>query len=137
MFGLMLCSLLGCGEGLPDRSTDAPEIAVAAPTDDAADPAVATAPPRLTDAAAAVPDAQLSSSDSAEPQPTAPPPDTDGDGVIDTADNCPDTEQGKQVDAAGARSIRTATAWSARRTSVPTARTGSRSTRPGVDRGLR
>ena len=26
MVGLLLCSLLGCGEGLPDRSTQAPDI---------------------------------------------------------------------------------------------------------------
>ena len=99
MFGLMLCSLLGCGEGLPDRSTQAPEIVTTAPTDDSSDPPV-VAGAAIADANAA-PDAQLPSADSAEPQPTAPPPDTDGDGVLDTTDTCPDTEQGKQVDAAG------------------------------------
>jgi OOP family OmpA-OmpF porin len=77
-FGLMLCALLGCGDGLPDRSASTSEI---------------SAPP--------VPDAPLSSTDSTEPQPTAPPADTDGDGVIDMLDRCAGTEQGKQVDAVG------------------------------------
>lgn len=95
MVGLLLCSLLGCGEGLPDRSTQAPDIVTTTPTDDPTDASAAA------DAATAVPDAQLPSADGAEPQPSAPPPDSDGDGVLDTADNCPDTEQGKQVDGAG------------------------------------
>jgi OOP family OmpA-OmpF porin len=92
-FGLMLCSLLGCGEGLPDRSTQAPEIVTTAPTDDAD---LATTPD-----ATETPDAQLASADAPEPQPTDAPADTDGDGVVDTADTCPDTEQGKQVDESG------------------------------------
>jgi OOP family OmpA-OmpF porin len=100
MFGLLLCSLLGCGEGLPDRSTQAPEIVTDTPTDEPIDASVVADAAAATDASA-VPDSQLPSPDSAEPQPTEPPPDTDGDGVLDTTDNCPDTEQGKQVDAAG------------------------------------
>src|SRR5258708_1245475 len=90
----MLCSLLGCGDGLPDRSASAPDISTPAPTDDAldADPAAL---------ATATPDAPLAATDGAEPQPTAPPPDTDGDGVIDSLDKCPGTEQGKQVDELG------------------------------------
>src|SRR4030095_6613777 len=98
MFGLLLCSLLGCGEGLPDRSTQAPEI-VTAPTDAPTDPPVSDA--QAVPDASATPDAQLPTADAAEPQPTAPPPDSDGDGVADAADNCPDTERGKQIDATG------------------------------------
>jgi OOP family OmpA-OmpF porin len=92
-FGLMLCALLACGEALPDRSAAAPEVAVSSPTNDADSPP--TLDPNAT------PDAALPSSSGAEPQPTSPPPDTDGDGVLDSADNCPDTEQGKPVDAMG------------------------------------
>ena len=92
-FWLMLCSLVGCGEGLPDRSTQAPEIVTTAPADDA-DRAT---PPQATE----TPDAQLASADAPAPQPTDAPADTDGDGVVDTADTCPDTEQGKQVDERG------------------------------------
>lgn len=103
LFGLMLCSsvacLSGCGEPGPDRSAGAPEIQVAEPADDA-DQTAAPAAPVVADSNA-TPDAQLSSTDAEEPQPTAPPPDSDGDGVIDIADSCPDTEQGKQVDANG------------------------------------
>lgn len=100
---LMLCGLAvclsGCGEPGPDRSAGAPEIPVAAPADDA-DQTAAPAAPTVADSSAA-PDTQLSSTDTTEPQPTAQPPDSDGDGVIDSADTCPDTEQGKQVDANG------------------------------------
>jgi OmpA-OmpF porin, OOP family len=105
MLGLMLCGLCGglsgCGEGgVPERSTGAPEIQVAAPSDDATGQTAPPTAPAVADSNAA-PDTQLSSTDTAEPQPTAPPPDTDGDGVTDTVDSCPDTEQGKQVDANG------------------------------------
>lgn len=108
MVGLLLCGLFGClsgcGEGgpggVPERSTGAPEIEVAAPTDDAADQTAASDAPAVAESPAD-PDTQLSSTDTAEPQPTAPPPDSDSDGVIDTVDTCPDTEQGKQVDATG------------------------------------
>ncbi len=86
--GLMLCSLLACGEGLPDRSASAPlpnDTSASAPGPDAT----------------AAPDQALPLSGGSERQPPAPPPDTDGDGVIDSADNCSGTEQGKQVDAVG------------------------------------
>lgn len=103
MLSLMLCGLCGglsgCGEGVPERSTGTPEIQVAAPTDDATGQTDAPTAPTVADANAA-PDTQLSSTDTAEAQPTAPP-DSDGDGVIDTADSCPHSEQGKQVDASG------------------------------------
>jgi OOP family OmpA-OmpF porin len=95
MFGLMVFSLLGCGEPLPDGSAPAgPADAAPLPEDDAAPAAFASADDTMTPRAAPA-------SGDAVPQPSAPPPDTDGDGVLDASDQCPGTEQGKQVDASG------------------------------------
>lgn len=93
--GLLLIYLLGCGDSLPDRS------APASPADTATLPNHDTPVVVSQDNGAMESNAAPSAADAAAPQPSAPPPDTDGDGVIDTSDTCPGTDQGKQVDASG------------------------------------
>ncbi len=65
---------------------------------------LAEAPPASTPAVTATSDGAAASAPvapvGAAPQ-SVPPPDSDADGVIDTADRCPDTPAGVQVDAAG------------------------------------
>jgi outer membrane protein OmpA-like peptidoglycan-associated protein len=94
--GVLLACLLGCGQSGPDRS------AGSIPTDDSSLPTDDTPIPPSQDASSTQGDAAVPlSADGSEPSPSAQPPDTDGDGVIDTADACPGTEAGKQVDASG------------------------------------
>ena len=91
LFGALLSGLFGCGDPLPDRSAPSAPAGGGVLADDDA--------PVVDEAAK--PDVAPPSADAVAPQPSAPPPDTDGDGVVDSSDACPGTEAGKQVDASG------------------------------------
>jgi outer membrane protein OmpA-like peptidoglycan-associated protein len=82
LWGLMVCGLIGlslpgCGEPLPDRSA----------------PATSEMPTDL--------DATTEHAPETHEADQTGPPDADGDGVVDLADACPDTQRGMAVDAAG------------------------------------
>jgi outer membrane protein OmpA-like peptidoglycan-associated protein len=93
--GVLLACLLGCGEPGPDRSGGS------IPTDDSALPTDDTPIAPSQDANSMLSNAAPLSADGAEPQPSAQPPDTDSDGVVDASDACPDTQAGKEVDESG------------------------------------
>jgi len=92
--GVLLACLFGCGQSGDRSGGSIPTDDSALPTDDTPIAPSADANPMPSDAAPLP-------GDSAEPKPSAEPPDTDGDGVVDAADACPGTEAGKQVDASG------------------------------------